>query len=184
MKSGHQVLIEKSAGLASGFTDASYKEAGANISSAKEILKKSQILVKIQLTSNEEIKEMQANTILISQVNVNSSADLIKSLNAKKVSLFALERIPRITRAQNMDPWSVQDPKQLLGSRKKLKKFLLARLKLIISKKDSLDLMTWVRKIKNKNLVLKVECLSRQKDVFFPILILIYQTTPQLLDLR
>ena len=84
VKSGHQVLIEKSAGLASGFTDASYKEAGANISSAKEILKKSQILVKIQLTSNEEIKEMQANSILISQVNVNSSADLIKSLNAKK----------------------------------------------------------------------------------------------------
>jgi len=108
VKSGHQVLIEKSAGLASGFTDSSYKEAGASVTSAKEILKKSQILVKIQLTSNDEIKEMQTNSILISQVNVNSSADLIKSLNAKKISLFALERIPRITRAQNMDILSSQ----------------------------------------------------------------------------
>ena len=47
IKSGHQVLIEKNAGLLSGFTDKSYKEAGATISSSKEILKTSDIIVKI-----------------------------------------------------------------------------------------------------------------------------------------
>ena len=41
VKSGHQVLIEKSAGLSSGFLDSSYKEAGASITSSKEILNKS-----------------------------------------------------------------------------------------------------------------------------------------------
>ena len=40
VKAGHQVFIEKNAGLASGFTDKSYKESGATISSSKEILKR------------------------------------------------------------------------------------------------------------------------------------------------
>ena len=44
VKSGHQVLIEKSAGLSSGFLDSSYKEAGASITSSKEILNKSRSL--------------------------------------------------------------------------------------------------------------------------------------------
>ena len=45
VKAGHQVFIEKNAGLASGFTDKSYKEAGATISSLKEILKTFLIIV-------------------------------------------------------------------------------------------------------------------------------------------
>ena len=47
VKAGHQIFIEKKAGLASGFTDKSYKEAGATISSLKEILKTSDIIAKI-----------------------------------------------------------------------------------------------------------------------------------------
>ena len=108
VKSGHQVLIEKSAGLSSGFLDSSYKEAGASITSSKEILNKSQILVKIQLPLSDEVKEMQPNSILVSQVNVNTNQEIIKSLNTKKISVFALERIPIITRAQNMDILSSQ----------------------------------------------------------------------------
>ena len=46
VKSGHQVFIEKNAGLLSGFTDKSYKEAGATMSSAKEILSSSDIVLK------------------------------------------------------------------------------------------------------------------------------------------
>ncbi len=108
IKLGHQILIEKSAGLSSGFLDSSYKEAGASIVSSKEILKKSQILIKIQLPTKDEVKEMQSNSILVSQVNLNINHEIIKLLNLKKISVFALERIPRITRAQNMDILSSQ----------------------------------------------------------------------------
>ena len=44
LKSGHQVLIEKGAGSLSGFTDKSYKEAGATITNSKEVLKTSEII--------------------------------------------------------------------------------------------------------------------------------------------
>ena len=47
LKSGHQVLIEKGAGSLSGFTDKSYKEAGATVTNSKDVLKTSDIIIKI-----------------------------------------------------------------------------------------------------------------------------------------
>jgi NAD(P) transhydrogenase subunit alpha len=108
IKSGHQVIVEKSAGLLSGFNDSFYKEAGASINSSKEIFNKSQILIKIQLPNKEELSLVKAKTILISQVQTHLNKESIDFLNKKKVLIFALERIPRITRAQNMDILSSQ----------------------------------------------------------------------------
>ena len=81
IKSGHQVLIEKNAGLLSGFTDKSYKEAGATISSSKEILKTSDIIVKINCPSSDEAKQLKSSSMVISQLNVQNEADTIKIFN-------------------------------------------------------------------------------------------------------
>ena len=103
VKLGHQVIIEKNAGLLSGFNDKSYKEAGATISSAKDILKNIDILLKINCPSPDEAKQLKNNTMIISQLNIQNETDSIKIFNSKKISAFSLERVPRNTRAQDMD---------------------------------------------------------------------------------
>ena len=108
VKAGHQVLIEKNAGLLSGFTDKSYKEAGASIASAKEILSSSDIVVKINCPSSDESKQLKSSSMVISQLNTQNEVDTIKIFNSKKTSAFSLERVPRITRAQDMDILSSQ----------------------------------------------------------------------------
>ncbi len=108
VKLGHQVQVEKNAGLQSGFSDKLYKEAGATMSSAKDILTNSDILVKINCPSPEEAKQLKSNSMVISQLNTQSEIDSIKIFNSKKISAFSLERVPRITRAQDMDILSSQ----------------------------------------------------------------------------
>ena len=108
IKLGHQVQIEKNAGSLSGFSDKSYKEAGATLSSAKEILKNSDILLKINCPSPEEAKQLKSSTMVVSQLNTQVEMDTIKIFNSKKISAFSLERVPRITRAQDMDILSSQ----------------------------------------------------------------------------
>ena len=108
VKSGHQVFVEKNAGILSGFTDKSYKEAGASVASSKEILKSADVLVKINCPSPDEAKQLKSKCMVVSQLNINNETDSIKVFNAKKVSAFSLERVPRITRAQDMDILSSQ----------------------------------------------------------------------------
>ena len=108
IKLGHQVHVEKNAGLQSGFSDKLYKEAGATMSSAKDILKHSDILVKINCPSPEEANQLKSSSMVISQLNTQTDIDSIKIFNSKKISAFSLERVPRITRAQDMDILSSQ----------------------------------------------------------------------------
>ena len=72
VKAGHQVLIEKNAGLLSGFTDKSYTEAGASITSAKETLSSSDIVVKINCPSSDEAKQLKSSSMVISQLNTQN----------------------------------------------------------------------------------------------------------------
>ena len=108
IKGGHQVLIEKGAGVLSGFTDKSYKESGATITTSKEVFKNSDILIKVNCPSTEEAKQMNSKSMLISQISVQNNQDSIKVLNSRKITAFALELVPRITRAQDMDILSSQ----------------------------------------------------------------------------
>ena len=108
IKLGHHVQVEKNAGLQSGFSDKLYKEAGATMSSAKDILKNSDILVKINCPSPEEANQLKSSSMVISQLNTQTDIDSIKIFNSKKISAFSLERVPRITRAQDMDILSSQ----------------------------------------------------------------------------
>ena len=65
LKSGHQVLIERGAGSLSGFTDKSYKEAGATISNSKDILKTSDIVIKINCPTPDESRLINLSLIHI-----------------------------------------------------------------------------------------------------------------------
>lgn len=111
---GIDVCIEKGAGIKSYITDEQYIAAGAKISSIPlEILADAQILLKVQNNIAEsdldEISFMQENTIIIGMLNVFENKHAIQQYANKKITSFALELLPRITRAQNMDVLSSQN---------------------------------------------------------------------------
>lgn len=109
VKQGFECVIESGAGLHSYFTDEAYKNAGADIlGSAKEVCEASDVLVKVNAPSIEEISLMKEGSILISFLYHLTNPDLITALNNRKISAFSTDAMPRISRAQSMDVLSSQ----------------------------------------------------------------------------
>ena len=106
---GFSVNIEKSYADHLNINDDDYKMSGAKIvSSKKEILEKSDIILKVSNPSIDEANIIKNKSILIGQFDVNYIEDVINTLNKKQVSFFSLNLLPRISRAQSMDVLSSQ----------------------------------------------------------------------------
>lgn len=106
-KAGVTVRVEKTAGLAAGFSDAAYEAAGAVLVDATSALA-ADLICKVQKPERHEISAMQPGAHLISLLAPSSSAEAIAALTQRGVTAFALELVPRITRAQSMDVLSSQ----------------------------------------------------------------------------
>ena len=103
------VFIEKKYGEHLGIADEEYKNEGANLeSSAKEVLEKSEIILKVNCPSNDEINSIKNKSILIGQFDSISDKEMINKMIKKDVKIFSLNLLPRITRAQSMDVLSSQ----------------------------------------------------------------------------
>lgn len=111
---GFQVVVEKAAGAAAGFSDADYTEAGAAIVDTRAEAFGADIVVKVAspgLGGSEGVDEVAAFKIggaLISFLTPLTSPELIKRLAAAQVTSFSMELVPRITVAQRMDALSSQ----------------------------------------------------------------------------
>ncbi len=106
---GFSVVVEAGAGDAAGFLDADYNEQGAEIKTGfTETVAGADIVIKINPPSDDEISKLPEDIILIAQLNVLNNKEILEKLAAKKIKSFALEMIPRISRAQNMDILSSQ----------------------------------------------------------------------------
>lgn len=103
-KAGLQVLVEPQAGVAAAFLDASYQAKGAQL--ASDVLPRADILLKVQPPTLEEVGRIKEGAILIGFLQPHSQAEAIQALAARKVTAFAMERMPRISRAQAMDALS------------------------------------------------------------------------------
>ncbi|MCI4646201.1 MAG: Re/Si-specific NAD(P)(+) transhydrogenase subunit alpha [Hyphomonadaceae bacterium] len=104
---GHEVQIQKNAGLAAGFPDAAYKEAGATIApSGAKALAEADLVLKVRGPSAREITALPEGVAVIGLMDP-FSADLA-ALNEKKLAALSMEFTPRITRAQSMDALSSQ----------------------------------------------------------------------------
>lgn len=104
IKQGFEVFVESSAGTKAGFRDEEYVDSGARIvESAHEILNGSDIVLKINEPSQEEVSSMQPGTVLICYMRPAQNSELLESLKNHHISTFAVDMIPRITRAQKMD---------------------------------------------------------------------------------
>ena len=91
---GHSVIIEKSAGVASSFSDKQYLDRGADIAYSKEEVLKADLILKIEPPTNSELNMMQSGQVLISAVQMSTqSSDYFQTLNKKKISAFGFEFI-------------------------------------------------------------------------------------------
>jgi proton-translocating NAD(P)+ transhydrogenase subunit alpha len=104
VKSGVEVAVERGAGVPANFPDALYEQAGATFGDPWSV----DVVVKVQKPSPEEARRLRNGAILISLLPTGTSADLLGGLAGGGVSALALERVPRITRAQSMDILSSQ----------------------------------------------------------------------------
>ena len=108
VKSGAEVSIETGAGESAGFLDAQYTAAGAAIAaSATDALAGASLVLTVQ-PPTDAIAQLPAGTILVSLVPAAQAADVLPALAAQQVTTLALEKVPRITRAQSMDVLSSQ----------------------------------------------------------------------------
>ncbi len=114
-KAGATVLIEKGAGTAAGFPDQQYVEKGAElIESRQEAFEKSDALFQVRSyganpsEGKADLDFMKPGQIVIGMADPLGNLSAIQEVAAKQAKLFALEMIPRITRAQSMDVLSSQ----------------------------------------------------------------------------
>lgn len=109
-KSRISVIVETGAGVEAGFPDSAYAEAGATIVATRaEVFAKADIIAQVRTAgANAEMfagerEELREGQYLIGLCDPLGKSQLMSDLATRKVSCFALELLPRITRAQSMD---------------------------------------------------------------------------------
>lgn len=106
---GADVAVEKGAGRASGITDSDYEAAGASIAkNAKEALKGAAIVLKVRRPAESEIAGLPAGALVVGIMDPYGNEAQVEALAKANVAAFAMEFMPRITRAQVMDVLSSQ----------------------------------------------------------------------------
>jgi len=106
---GFEVLLPKSYGDHLGFRDEEYKEFGVKIcKDEKEILETTDVIVQLGLISSDKKNLLKENQTYIGVLNPYDNKEKIDELIKKKINVFSLELLPRITRAQSMDILSSQ----------------------------------------------------------------------------
>ena len=107
VKDGIQVAVQSGAGAAAGFDDASYSAVGAKLSGAAEALS-ADLVLKVAPPSDAEIAALREGAIYIGFLRPLDAPAVATRLAQKLSTSFALELVPRITRAQAMDALSSQ----------------------------------------------------------------------------
>jgi len=108
-KQGHEVLVEAASGAASFFPDAAYAEAGARVVADRAALcREAEVLVKVQPPTPAEVADYRRGQVLIGYLQAHRNDETIRALRDQGVTSFAMELVPRITRAQSMDALSSQ----------------------------------------------------------------------------
>src|ERR1700722_13240615 len=103
---GVRVLIERGAGAAAHFPDALY--ADVEFGDAAAILSSADVILKVQPPSLAEIGAIKKGAVVIGFMQAYARPDLVSALKERGITSFAMELVPRISRAQSMDALSSQ----------------------------------------------------------------------------
>jgi NAD(P) transhydrogenase subunit alpha len=104
---GAKLHMEAGAGDAVGLPDSAYKDV-AFVADRAALVREADVVLCVQPPALEIVAEMKAGAILVSFVYADHEKRLVHELRERKITCFAMERIPRITRAQAMDALSSQ----------------------------------------------------------------------------
>jgi NAD(P) transhydrogenase subunit alpha len=105
VEAGHEVVVERGAGGAASFEDAAYADAGGKLADGAW---DADVVVKVQKPSPDETARLKSGAVLIGFLEPLTDREGVDRLAAQGVTAFAMESIPRITRAQSMDALSSQ----------------------------------------------------------------------------
>ncbi len=106
-KLGYECAIEKGAGVAAGFSDAQYEDAGVEVIGTPAALWKNvDIVAKVRQPEAVELKRLTKDKTLISFFNPAGNEEGMEAAKAKGANVIAMEMVPRISRAQKMDALS------------------------------------------------------------------------------
>ncbi len=103
----HDILVEADAGESAFFSDSEYEHAGATIvADAQSLYAEADVIMKIWPPQKHEVEMMKPASIYIGFLDPISRLDIIRQMNKKNMTSFAMEFIPRIARSQSMDALS------------------------------------------------------------------------------
>ncbi|MDD4004930.1 MAG: Re/Si-specific NAD(P)(+) transhydrogenase subunit alpha [Elusimicrobiaceae bacterium] len=106
---GLSVTVETGAGAPSSFSDADYTAAGAAVAqTAQELYAGAELIFKVKKPTAPEIKMMRKGAVLISTMDARTDKETLSACARQGVNVFAMELMPRISRAQSMDVLSSQ----------------------------------------------------------------------------
>lgn len=105
---GCEVVVERGAGAAAGFVDEAYVEAGATLAEAAALYDGASVVVRVAKPSAAEAALLGEGTVLIGFLAPLTDAEGLERLRTRGVVGFAMESVPRTTRAQSMDALSSQ----------------------------------------------------------------------------
>lgn len=108
IKGGFEVQIEKGAGIRAAFLDEAYEQAGANICADAKSAAQADVVLKVNAPTLAEVAYLAPNSTLISFLYAYTIPEVLDALNQKNITAFAMDAVPRISRAQKMDALSSQ----------------------------------------------------------------------------
>jgi len=106
-KLGVQIFVEQGAGKSALLPDSQF-EGATMVADAKELSENADIIWRVQAPTANEVSMMRNGTVLIGTLMAHNNIAMLKALQDKKITSFAMELIPRISRAQSMDVLSSQ----------------------------------------------------------------------------
>jgi NAD(P) transhydrogenase subunit alpha len=104
-KTGLEVIVERGAGVAAGFPDAAFEQAGAAVVSRSDVFSQSDILLQVRALP-ADLGALRPGQVVIGFADPLGAPDDIRVLAGRGVTAFSMELMPRITRAQSMDALS------------------------------------------------------------------------------
>lgn len=107
-KQNIQVFVEHDCGIMAFAPDHLYQEQGAKLSSREEILKNADVLLTINVLSDEDLKSLKKNAIVLGVYSPLGNLNLMQEWSQKGLTTFSMDMLPRTTRAQSMDILSSQ----------------------------------------------------------------------------
>src|SRR6476661_5898528 len=99
LKLGYDVVVEPGAGVAASFTDEAYVEAGASIGSTSE----ADIVLGVNAPTSAQLDALKPGATVIAILSPALNPDLVEDLSRRPITAFAMDAVPRISRAQSLD---------------------------------------------------------------------------------